>query len=309
MSGAVVDYGRPVQFGIFAYPVASSLQQTLRMIDAAERGGLDLVGIQDHPYQRRFVDTWMLMSAVLTRTSRIAVFPDVANLPLRLPAMMAKSAASLDVLSGGRFELGLGAGSFWDAVVAMGGPRRSPGESLAALSESIDVIRLMWSDERSVRYNGDHYRLSGVKPGPPPAHPISIWLGVYGPKALRLLGTKADGWVPSAGNQPRDELLEKHERIDAAAVAAGRNPAGIRRIYNIWGRLGGSPSGAFLQGPVEQWVDELTETVLVYGMDTFIFGPGTGIEPAPDAVEQVEVFAAEIAPAVRLAVANARGRP
>jgi alkanesulfonate monooxygenase SsuD/methylene tetrahydromethanopterin reductase-like flavin-dependent oxidoreductase (luciferase family) len=309
MSGAVVDYGRPVQFGIFAYPVASSLQQTLRMIDAAERGGLDLVGIQDHPYQRRFVDTWMLMSAVLTRTSRIAVFPDVANLPLRLPAMMAKSAASLDVLSGGRFELGLGAGSFWDAVVAMGGPRRSPGESLAALSESIDVIRLMWSDERSVRYNGDHYRLSGVKPGPPPAHPISIWLGVYGPKALRLLGTKADGWVPSAGNQPRDQLLEKHERIDAAAVAAGRNPADIRRIYNIWGRLGGSPSGAFLQGPVEQWVDELTETVLVFGMDTFIFGPGTGIEPAPDAVEQVEVFAAEIAPAVRLAVANARGRP
>jgi alkanesulfonate monooxygenase SsuD/methylene tetrahydromethanopterin reductase-like flavin-dependent oxidoreductase (luciferase family) len=305
----MVDYGRPVQFGIFAYPVAASLAESLRMIDVAERGGFDLVGIQDHPYQRRFVDTWMLMSAVLARTSRIVVFPDVANLPLRPPAMMAKSAASLDVMSGGRFELGLGAGSFWDAVVAMGGPRRSPGESLAALSEAIDVIRLMWSDERSVRYNGDHYRLAGVKPGPPPAHPISIWLGVYGPKALGLLGAKADGWVPSSGTQPRDQLLEKHERIDAAAVAAGRNPASIRRIYNIWGRLGGSPSGAFLQGPVEQWVDELTETVLAYGMDTFIFGPGSGIEPAPDAVAQIELFATEVAPAVRSAVATARGQP
>jgi len=306
MSVLVVDYGRPVQFGVFAYPLASSLEQTMRMVDAAEQGGLELVGIQDHPYQRRFLDTWTLMAAVLARTSRIVVFPDVANLPLRLPAMIAKSAASLDVISEGRFELGLGAGSFWDAIVAMGGPRRSPGESLAALREAIDVIRLMWSEERSVRYNGDQYRLAGVKPGPRPAHPISIWLGVYGAKALALLGEKADGWVPSYGNLPREGLLEKHERIDAAATAAGRNPADIRRIYNIWGRLGGSSSG-FLQGPVEQWVDELTETALTYGMDTFIFGPGSGIEPAPDAAEQVEVFAHEIAPAVRSAVATARG--
>jgi alkanesulfonate monooxygenase SsuD/methylene tetrahydromethanopterin reductase-like flavin-dependent oxidoreductase (luciferase family) len=301
----MVDYGRPLQFGIFAYPVAHSIAETMHVVDAAERGGLDLVGIQDHPYQRRYLDTWILMAAVLARTSRIAVFPDVANLPLRPPAMMAKAAASLDVISGGRFELGLGAGSFWEAIVAMGGQRRSPRESLAALREAIDVIRLMWSGERSVRYNGEHYRLAGVKPGPPPAHSMSIWLGVYGPKALALLGKQADGWVPSAGNLPRDQLLEKHRLIDAAAADAGRDPAGIRRLFNVTGQIGGPTSG-FLHGPVDHWVDELTEAVLTYGMDTFLFGPGTGTEPAPDAVHQVEVFAAEVVPAVRAAVATER---
>ena len=301
----MVDYRRPVQFGIFAYPIADSVADMMRVVEAAERGGLDLIGIQDHPYQRRYLDTWTLMAAVLARTSRVVVFPDVANLPLRPPAMMAKAASSLDVLSHGRFELGLGAGSFWEAIVAMGGDRRSPGESLTALREAIDVIRLMWSGERSVRYGGDFYRLAGVKPGPAPAHSMSIWLGVYGPKALGLLGEKADGWIPSAGNLSRDQLLTKHELIDAAAVNAGRDPAQIRRLYNVTGRVGGPPSG-FLHGPVDQWVDELTETVLTFGVDTFLFGPGTGIEPAPDAVRQVEVFAAEVVPGVRAAVAEER---
>jgi len=70
--------------------------------------------------------TWTLLSMVAATTSRVGLFPDVANLPLRPPAVLAKAAASLDVLSGGRFELGLGAGGFWDAIEAFGGPRRSP---------------------------------------------------------------------------------------------------------------------------------------------------------------------------------------
>src|ERR671911_1550035 len=111
------------------------------MASIADRSGLDLIGIQDHPYQRRFLDTWMLMATILARTKRVRVFPDVANLPLRPPAMIAKAAASLDVMSGGRFELGLGAGAFWDAIEGYGGTRRTPGESLDQLAEGIDVIR------------------------------------------------------------------------------------------------------------------------------------------------------------------------
>jgi hypothetical protein len=105
----------------------------------------------------------------------------------------------LDVLSDGRFELGLGAGAFWEAVEAMGGPRRSPGEAVDALVEAIEVIRLMWSDQRSVRFDGRHYRLAGVKPGPRPVHPIGIWLGVGGRRTLALVGRTADGWLPSSG--------------------------------------------------------------------------------------------------------------
>ena len=78
----------------------------------------------------------------------------MANLPLRPPAVMAKAAASLDVLSGGRFELGLGAGGIPDVIASFGGPRRTPGEAVEALDEAIDVIRLLWSEERSVSFDG-----------------------------------------------------------------------------------------------------------------------------------------------------------
>src|SRR5919206_2521372 len=104
---------RRLEFGISVDPSADSVDLALDLGTRADELGLDLLGIQDHPYQRRFLDTWMLMATILARTQRLRVFPDVANLPLRGAAMIAKQAASLDVLSGGRFELGLGAGGVW----------------------------------------------------------------------------------------------------------------------------------------------------------------------------------------------------
>jgi alkanesulfonate monooxygenase SsuD/methylene tetrahydromethanopterin reductase-like flavin-dependent oxidoreductase (luciferase family) len=297
----MADYGRPVCFGVFPSPIAAKLQETLAMVEIAERGGLDLVGIQDHPYQAKFLDTWALMAAVLTRTERVHVFPDVASLPLRPPAVLAKAAASLDVMSGGRFELGLGAGAFWEAITAMGGPARTPREAGGALAEAIDVIRLMWSDERSVRYNGRHYQLAGVHPGPQPHHPIGIWLGVGGPKMLALVGRVADGWVPSNTYFPPDVLPRMHEHIDTAAAAAGRGPDAIQRIYNVFGSITDGASRSTFDGPVDQWLDTLTGLVLDGGMDTFIFGP------AQDDLAQVRRFAEEVAPAVRDQVAEHRG--
>lgn len=297
----MTDYGRPVEFGIFPSPDAADLVQILTLAGIADREDLDLIGIQDHPYQRRFLDTWMLMAAVLARTTRVRVFPDVANLPLRPPALLAKSAASLDLMSGGRFELGLGAGGFWEAITAMGGPNRSKREAVDALAEAIAVIRLMWSDERSVRYAGTYYELAGVKPGPQPAHDIGIWLGAGGPRMLALLGRTADGWVPSSGWATPDKLAEMHARIDDAATSAGRDPRQIRRVYNVWGAIDGD--GGFLNGPAEQWIDELAELALERGMDAFVFGP------SQDPVHQVLRFAAEIAPAVREAVAQHRNQP
>jgi alkanesulfonate monooxygenase SsuD/methylene tetrahydromethanopterin reductase-like flavin-dependent oxidoreductase (luciferase family) len=108
-------------FGLSVTPTAETYPQIVAQVLAAEQAGLDLVGIQDHPYQRRFLDTFALIGDLLARTSRLRFFPDVASLPMRPPAMLAKTAASLDVMSGGRFELGVGAGNFWDAVAGMGG--------------------------------------------------------------------------------------------------------------------------------------------------------------------------------------------
>jgi alkanesulfonate monooxygenase SsuD/methylene tetrahydromethanopterin reductase-like flavin-dependent oxidoreductase (luciferase family) len=296
----VPDAGLPIRFGWFLVPEAADPQGLIEQARLAERAGFDLVGIQDHPYQRRYLDTFTLLAALATATERIGLVPDVASLPLRHPAMLAKAAASIDLLSVGRFELGLGAGSFWDAIAAMGGPRRSPGEAVEALEEAVALLRLLWSDQRSVRFTGRHYRVAGVKPGPAPAHPIGIWVGAYGPRMLALVGRLADGWVPSSGYLPPDRLAAAQARIDGAAAAAGRDPAAIRRLYNVSGRIGPGGRG-FLDGPAGQWVEQLLPLVVETGMDTFV------LWPTESPAGQLQTFAAEVAPALGEAVAAHRG--
>lgn len=293
------DYGRKLEFGASVEPLADPPDRAARVAVAADRAGLDLLGIQDHPYQRRFLDTWTLISTLVPQTESLRFFPDVASLPLRPPAMLAKAAASLDVLSGGRVEVGLGAGAFWDAIEAMDGPRRSPGEAVRAIEEAIRVMRLVWSEERSLRFEGEFYSLKGMRPGPRPAHEMGIWVGAYGPRMLDLIGRRADGWVPSLGYTSPEQLPGMQRRIDEGARSAGRDPAGIRRVLNVSGRIGGSANGP-LDGPASAWAGELTRLVLEVGFDTFVFWPGE------DHVRQVELFAGEVAPAVREAVGRER---
>lgn len=295
----MADYGRPVEFGYSTEP--GRYDEVLDSVLLAERLGLDLVGIQDHPYQGRFLDTWTLLSSLVARTERIRFFPDVSNLPLRHPPLIAKSAATLDVISGGRFELGLGAGGAWEAVEAYGGERRTAGEAVTALEEAIAVIRLLWSERPSVRYEGRFYSLRGAHPGPLPVHNMGIWLGALGPRSLELTGRLADGWVPSSPFLPPPRLPEAHARIDDAARSAGRRPEGIRRLYNVNGLITDGPGQGFLVGPVEQWVEELTGLVVEGGMDTFVFFPRGPVS------RQLPRFAEEVVPAVRECVARARG--
>ena len=295
------DYGRELEFGASVEPLADPLDWAARVAKAADRGGLELVGIQDHPYQRRFLDTWTLISTLVPITKRVRFFPDVANLPLRSPSVLAKAAASLDVLSGGRVEMGLGAGGFWDAIVAMGGPRRSPSEAVRSVEEAIKVMRLVWSEERSASFDGGFYSLKGYRPGPHPAHHIGIWVGAAGPRMLALIGRLADGWVPSLFWAPPERLPGLYKRIDEAATEAGREPEEIRRVYNVNGRIGAEGDG-LLEGPVSQWVVELTRLALELGMDTFIYWP------SEDHVRQIEAFASEVVPAVREAVEAERSR-
>ncbi len=276
------------RFGYFLVPNVDD--PVLETAQRAEALGLDYVGIQDHPYQRNHYETWSLMAMIAASTSTIGIFPDVANLPLRHPPVLAKTAATIDRLSGGRFELGLGAGAFWDAIEAYGGPRRSPGESLAALEEAITVIRMMWSGERGLRFEGDHYRLAGSHSGPVPAHPIGIWLGSYGPKALALTGRVADGWVPSFRGD-LGQIVELSSRLDEAVAAAGRAKADVRRVLNISGTITDGASAGTFDGPVDRWVEDLSMLNTDQGFDTFIFW-GEG----PD---QLDRFAQEVVPAAR----------
>jgi alkanesulfonate monooxygenase SsuD/methylene tetrahydromethanopterin reductase-like flavin-dependent oxidoreductase (luciferase family) len=284
-----------LQFGLFLSPDASRRHDVLAQTLAAEAAGLDLVGIQDHPYQRRFLDTWVLIGHLLARTARIRLLPAVANLLLRPPAMMAKAAASLDLLSDGRFELGLGAGAVPDAAAGMGGPRRTPGEAVEAVEEAIGILRRAWEADGSLRHEGRLYRLD-YKPGPAPAHPIRIWLGAYRPRMLELTGRLSDGWLPSLGYLGPEEAPVARRRLDDAARAAGREPTEIGRIYNLSGAITDGPVRGMLDGPVEHWVATLLRFNTELGFDGFMLAPG------PPELEQIERFGGEVAPAVRAAI-------
>ena len=279
----MTDYAHELQFGVFIPPLAEQADAVIELAQLAELSGLDLVTFQDHPYQPRFLDTWTLLSVIAARTSSVRIAPNVANLPLRPPAVLARSVASLDILSGGRVELGLGAGAFWDAIEANGGRRLTPGESVTALGEAIDVIRAVWAGP-SVRVDGEHYRVHGAKPGPAPAHDVEIWLGAYKPRMLRLTGAKADGWLPSMSYLDMDGVGELNARIDAAAVDAGRSPAEIRRLLNVDPGL--EP-------------ERLAELTLEHGFGTFILSVSSETD--------LRAFAEEVAPRVRELVDAGRG--
>lgn len=272
LSGAederVTDYGHDLQFGTFITPDAAQPDRVVELALLSEAAGLDLATFQDHPYQRRFLDAWALVATVLARTSSLRVTANVTNLPLRPPHVLATTVASLDVLSHGRVELGLGAGAFWDGIEQMGGPRRTPGEALRALEDGIGVVRRTW--ER----------------GPAPVHDVEIWIGAIGPRMLELTGRVGDGWLPSQSYVPPETLAERNARIDGSAEAAGRSPVDVRRLYNV------SPS----DDPA--WAEWLADLALTHGMSTFILGSDD-----PGAIQR---FGTEVAPAVRELVGAAR---
>lgn len=297
----MTDYGQDLLFGTFITPTNQPVRHAVDLAIVTERTGLDLVTYQDHPYLPSFHDTWTLLAYVASQTSRIHLSGNVLNLPLRQPAVLARSSASLDLLSGGRFELGIGAGAFWDGIAAMGGRRLSPGQAVDALGEAIQIMRQIWAtDERGgVRVEGSYYQVVGAKRGPAPAHDIGIWVGAYKPKMLQLTGGAADGWLPTLSyvHGGRTGLGEANKYIDEAALAAGRDPAAVRRLLNIAGRFTPSDRG-LLEGPPQHWAEQLAAITLEYGTSGFIL--------AADDSASIERFAAEVAPATRELVAIAR---
>jgi hypothetical protein len=205
--------------------------------------------------------------------------------------MLARQAATLDPLSGGRLDLGLGRGAFWDGIAALGGPRRSPGATVDALDEAIGVIRALWTGRR-VSLEGRHYALHGASGSAPP-HGVEIWIGALRPRMLRLVGRAADGWVPSHAYVPPAALRPPTPASTRPPKAAG---AGRRTSAASTTSAGGSRPASTpgaLDGPSEHRVEELARFVEL-GMDTFVFWPTAG-----DVMAQVRRFAREIVPAVR----------
>ena len=295
------DFGHHLEFASFPEPKSTPPTYALDLTMQSERWGYDLVAIQDHPYQGGYLDTIALMSWVAAKTDRIRVVSNVLNMALRSPVIVAKTAATLDLLSDGRFELGLGAGFFWDAIESVGGRRLNPAQATTALEEAIDIIRGAWSahEPTPLDYRGAIHSVAGMQRGPSPSHPLRIWIGALKPRMLGLVGRKADGWTASLGqNQSRSEWQAASRLIDEAASEVARTPAEIRRMAAIVGAFGSSSS--FLEGSPSQWVDQLLPSVIEDGVGTFLL--------AADDRPTLERFAAEVIPGLRLAVDHERRR-
>ncbi len=299
-------------FGININPNAGGVQLAFDLARFADQSAIDLIGIQDHPYNGGFLDTWTLLSALGAVTSNVRFFPNVANLPLRPPAMLAKAAATLDIITNGRVELGLGAGGFWEGIASYGGPQRTPAEAVQALEEAIQVMRLIWGthgNEQPVSFAGKFYRLAEARPGPRPPHPIGIWLGALKPRMLHLVGRLADGWSVSLSYVLPEQIPDMQRLIDEAAAEANREPGSIRRNYNLGGMiLSASQSNlrarrpGILFGSPTVWVETLVRYYTELGMDAFNFWPVAGNEQ-----EQIRLFAEEVLPAAREQIAAAQG--
>ncbi|MER7702449.1 LLM class flavin-dependent oxidoreductase [Kitasatospora sp. NPDC097605] len=292
----MTDYQRPLSFGVSLEPAAVAWPLTRLLARRAEDAGLDHIAVQDHPYQPGHLDAWTLISHMAALTDQISFLTDVADLQLRPPVMLAKAAASLSVLTGGRVHLGVGGGGIPDAIASMGGPARRGQDMVAYAEESLGLLRTALAGG-AVRLDSPYHAVGGYQAGPVPPEPVGLWLGAQGPKMLALAGRAADGWIsPLNIYVPPQEVPSRQRIIDEAAVAAGRDPSTLRRVYNVTGAigsLGAHRTGHGLVGEVRQWVDTLTEWTVELGFDTYVFWP------AADPEHQLAPFTDEVVPAVR----------
>ena len=294
----------PIQFGLSIDPAANKLDEAFARAAFADEHGFNLVSIMDHPYNRRLLETWTLLTAIGARTKNVHLVTNVANLPLRPPQLLAKQAVTLDVITNGRMELGLGAGSYWDAIEAFGTPRRAPGVAYGSFREALDIIRHMFDHPgKTLHYNGDHYQAAGLRPGPAPAHRIPIWVGAGGPRMLRLVGRKADGLITSNLYIGEARLRQMNEIMDESAEKAGRKTTDVRRAYNLMGMLDFGQTElpekiSGWSGKPREWVEKIIFHYNELKMDTFIFWPS-----GANAMAQIEVYAAEVIPAVQAELA------
>jgi alkanesulfonate monooxygenase SsuD/methylene tetrahydromethanopterin reductase-like flavin-dependent oxidoreductase (luciferase family) len=294
---------------LFGYASDSDIHQVpaiLRLAQQADRDGLDLFSIADHPYRGQRVDAYAALGFVLGRTRHIAGIADVTNLPTRPAPMLARSVTSLSALSGGRLVLGIGAGGYWDQITQLGVPGLSPGAAVDALAEAITLMRELSGGGPPVTFAGRHYQVTGVDPAPVPTPPI--WTGSVGPKSLAVTGTLADGWIPGRASDWRSDLYQTSRPVvDEAARKAGRDPADVATVYNFPGLITAKPrhavrdsTGRWTGGSVAQWTEELTSAVVEHGAAGFL------LFPAGEAAPEVTLgrWAQEIVPAVREAIAK-----
>jgi len=283
-----------LQFGVNLSTSAAPDADPVAVAVAAERLGFDFVSASDHPCgDHPTNETWTMLAWVAASTTKIRVASRVLGMPFRNPVLLAKMAETLGRLSGGRLILGLGAGHSVDEITAMGIPPLSAGNRIAALEEAVTIMRGVWAME-SFSFDGTHHQALAAQIEPKPVQPIPLWLGAFGDRALAVTGRCADGWIPSLGYAPIDQLGVMRDKVLAAAKGAGWPPDSVACILNVEVAIGGDDSDPdVLSGSAGNVIDRLRHFVDL-GFTGFNFMP-----ESDDPVDQFALLANEVIPALR----------
>jgi alkanesulfonate monooxygenase SsuD/methylene tetrahydromethanopterin reductase-like flavin-dependent oxidoreductase (luciferase family) len=264
-----------------------------------ERLGFDSVWDCDHFNQPSrpdgpYFESWTLLAALAARTTRIRVGVLVSSNTFRHPALLAQQAVTLDHVSNGRLELGLGAGWFVPEHERFGLPFPPPGERVGRFREAVEIVDSLLRHEATT-FEGRYYRLTeaSVRPAPLQKPRPPLTLGAHRPRMLRICAEYADSWN-SFGTV--EEMRERNELLDQACAAVGREPGEIRRSFYGWA------SQMKAQGLPDPWqstaaFEDVVERYLAVGIDEFVID-----QPRPEQFGVLEQVVTDVLPALRRAL-------
>jgi alkanesulfonate monooxygenase SsuD/methylene tetrahydromethanopterin reductase-like flavin-dependent oxidoreductase (luciferase family) len=292
----------PLRFGVNLTGPNRTYDELVATAKVAEDAGFDALGFTDRPPEPNF-EAWTLATAIGVQTRRVLLTHNTLNVPFRNNALLAKMAASLDVITNGRLILTLGAGFQRQHFESYGIAFGAPGELYDDLKDAIEIVRGLWANERfSFRGRAQHVHEATVLPRPTNGS-IPIFIGALGPRMLRLTGRVADGWLKNRGwPGSLDELRGLVAQLEEGADKAGRDPRTIHRVLNGTAALGSravedvrsraqqGPVGA--AGLVGESADEILEIISEFreaGADTFHLA-----FPTDDRHDQIRAFGAEV---------------
>lgn len=229
----------PMRFGLKLAPQFTTVDELREVWRIADEAGFDHCWTFDHFASIRdrldgdVYEGWMLLASMAEVTSRVRIGSMVGGNTYRHPAVLAKMATTLDHLSGGRLEFGIGAAWAEEEHQMLGLEFGTFRDRFDRLDEACQVIRSLWTEPRTT-FDGTHYHLDDAIAEPKPVQrPYPpIWIGGRGRKrALRIVAKYADAWNATDG--PTEEIAELSAVLDAHCAAVGRDPAAIRRTVQV----------------------------------------------------------------------------
>ena len=277
------------------------VQSILQLATRAEELGLDSVWASEHVFStsyiferignRPYYEPLVLLSYVAATTKRVSLGTTVLVLPYHNPIRLAKTAATLDVLSGGRLVIGVGVGMIEQESNAMGSPFAERG---AITDEAIAIMKELWSQE-DPSYQGRFHSFSGMKFSPKPLQKptIPLLIGGVSRAAIRRAARVGDGWHPNA--LPPEELSQGIRYLQEQAQAAGKDPS--RVPVSVSASLGSGRSGTYALGTDPEEIIQKVRTYESLGVDHVVVSPDT--RDAEEMLPALEILGREILPAFR----------